>query len=294
MPAARSFHYPPLDAASLRAGCCLTSIGTLGYASRQPYPQSGHPKDFEFQWVRGRKLPDFALVLILSGRGEWEAVRGRRQKVIAGDAFFLVPGGWHRYRPDSATGWTESWLCVQGPSVHSLASSGLLPAHCLHLRGAVPRGVPEKLDRLRREVSAKSGTNLPSWGLRALTLILDCFEPSTPMSRPASPAASAADTALQFIRDHAHRPIGVRDVATGCGLERRTLERRFRRAGLPSVGRSIILERIHRSEMLLAETGMQVKEVAYACGFGSPQRMIYDFRRVRGTTPGRLRSRKTV
>ena len=100
--------------------------------------------------------------------------------------------------------------------------------------------------------------------------------------------------AMQFIRDNAHRPIRVRDVATDCGLERRTLERRFRGAGLPPVGRTIILERITRSEILLAETGMQVKEVAYACGFGSPQRMIYDFRRIRGTTPGRLRARKTV
>ena len=294
MPDSRSFHYPPIDAASFRAGCCLTSIGTLAYRPRQPYPQSGHPRDFDFRWARGRKLPDFALVLILSGRGEWESVRGRRQPVTSGDAFFLIPGGWHRYRPDPATGWIESWICVQGASVHSLVYSGLLPDQCLHLRGGVPRGMPDKLDRLKREVAAKKGTNLPSWGLRALTLILDCFESSALPNRPASPTASATDVAMQFIRDNAHRPIRVRDVAAGCGLERRTLERRFRGAGLPPVGRTIILERITRSEMLLAETGMQVKEVAYACGFGSPQRMIYDFRRIRGITPGRLRDRKTV
>jgi AraC-like DNA-binding protein len=39
---------------------------------------------------------------------------------------------------------------------------------------------------------------------------------------------------------------------------------------------------------------MQIKEVAYACGFGGPQRMIYDFRRVRGTTPGSFRTGNSV
>ncbi len=288
-----SFHYPPLDATSLRAGCCLTSIGALTCQAQQKYPQSGHPRDFDFQWTRGRKLPDFALVLIVAGRGEWEAERGQRETVTAGDAFYLVPGGWHRYRPAPASGWTEKWVCLQGASLHGLVGAGLLPDRCLHLSRGTRRGMEPRLDRLLRDVAAKPGTNLPSWGLRALTVMLECFEPVGKKDEPAARPDSATEAASTFIRDNAHRPIGVRDVAAQCGLERRTLERHFHRAGLPPVGRSIILQRIARAEMLLAETGMQVKEIAYACGFGSPQRMIYDFRRIRGTTPGRLKARKT-
>jgi AraC-like DNA-binding protein len=287
-----AFYYPPLDATALRAGCCLTSIGALAYQPAQRYPQAGHPKDFDFRWQRGRKLPDFALVLITAGRGQWEAEAGGRQAVGAGDAFFLVPGGWHRYRPEPSTGWTEQWVCVQGAAVHGLVATGLLPGQCLHLRGGIRNGMTGRLDRLRRDVAAKPGLNRPTWGLRALTVMLECFESEAP---PEPPAARAGETeaAMRFIRENAHRPIGVREVAVRCGLERRTLERRFLGAGLPPVGRSIILQRIARAEQLLAETGMQIKEVAYACGFGSPQRMIYDFRRVRGTTPGRLRAGKT-
>lgn len=285
--------YPPLDATALRAGCCLTSVGSLSYHPGQRYPQAGHPKDFDFRWQRGRKLPDFALVLVTAGRGQWEAETGGRQAVGAGDAFFLVPGGWHRYRPEPATGWTEKWICVQGASVHGLVAAGLLPGQCFHLRGGAQRGMTERLDRLRRDVAAKPGLNRPSWGLRALTVMLECFETDTPLEPPAA-RAGGAEAAMRFIRENAHRPIGVREVAAECGLERRTLERRFRGAGLPPVGRSIILQRIARAEQLLTETGMQIKEVAYACGFGGPQRMIYDFRRVRGTTPGSFRTGNSV
>ena len=285
--------YPPLDATALRAGCCLTSVGSLSYHPGQRYPQAGHPKDFDFRWQRGRKLPDFALVLVTAGHGQWEAVTGGRQAVGAGDAFFLVPGGWHRYRPEPATGWTEKWICVQGASVHGLVAAGLLPGQCLHLRGGARRGMTERLDRLRRDVAAKPGLNRPSWGLRALTVMLECFETDTPLEPPAA-RAGGAEAAMRFIRENAHRPIGVPEVAAECGLERRTLERRFRSAGLPPVGRSIILHRIARAEQLLTETGMQIKEVAYACGFGGPQRMIYDFRRVRGTTPGSFRTGNSV
>ena len=286
-----AFHYPPLDATSLCAGCCLTSIGALTYRPGQKYPQSGHPKDFDFQWQRGRKLPDFALVLVVAGRGQWETEQGGPQTVVAGDAFFLVPGGWHRYRPAPASGWTEKWICVQGASLHGLVVSGLLPDQCLHLRAGIRPGMEPRLDRLLRDVASEPGVNHPSWGLRALTVMLECFETESGTGPEPAQRAGVTDEAMRFIRENAHRPISVRDVAAQCGIERRTLERRFNRARLPSVGRSIILQRIARAELLLAETPMQVKEVAYACGFGSPQRMIYDFRRVRGVTPGSLRGK---
>ncbi|MFZ4483271.1 MAG: helix-turn-helix domain-containing protein [Chthoniobacterales bacterium] len=284
-----SFHYPPIDATALRAGCCLTSIGALTYGPGQAYPKAGHPRDFDFRWERGRKLSDFALVMIVSGRGEWEATKGDLQPLEAGDALFLVPGGWHRYKPASEHGWGEKWICVQGSAVHGFVSAGLLPGRCLIMEGVLRRDRVARLDHLRRDVAAKPGASLPSWGVRALAVMLECFETQRPIAPPEESFASTTATALGFIRENAHRPIGVRDVAVHCGLVRRTLERHFQRAASMSVGRAIILERIAGAEMLLTETSMQVKEVAYACGFGGPQRMIYDFRRLRGITPGRVR-----
>ncbi len=288
-----SFHYPPVEAAILRGGCCLTSVGALSYGPRERYPASGHPAEFSFDWKRGRVLADFALVLITAGRGEWETRDGGLTRVSSGDALYLVPGGWHRYRPVPATGWKEKWISLRGSVVHGFSRAGMLPDVCTHRPGGLRAHLESRLDRLVRDVMADRGSNRPSWGVRALSLFLECFGDQLPADSAPRHADSSIETALKFIRENAHRPIGVEEVSAACGLERRTLERHFERARLGPVGRRIIDERIDRAEMLLVETGMQIKEIAFACGFGGAQRMIYDFRRSRGITPGKMRRMKS-
>ena len=288
-----SFHYLPVEVNTLRGGCCLTSVGSLTYGPREKYPASGHPAEFNFDWKRGRALADFALVLITNGSGEWEAGTGGLTGVSAGDVLYLVPGGWHRYRPEFQTGWMEKWISLRGSVVHGFSRAGMLPDSCILQKGGIRSHLESRMDRLVRDVMADCGSNRPSWGVRALSLFLECFGDQEPTGGPSRHSEPAMETALRFIRENAHRPIGVSEVAASCGLERRTLERYFERAGLGPVGRRIVNERIARAEMLLLETGMQIKEIAFACGFGGAQRMIYDFRRNRGITPGEMRRMKS-
>jgi len=280
------FVYPPVTTQLLRSGCCLTSAGSLRIAPGQAYPGPGHPGEFDFSWEHGRRLSDFALVLIPSGRGLWEA--GERTRVEPGDALFLAPGHWHRYRPDTDCGWTEKWVCLRGFIPHSMVASGHLPEHNLHLRAAETPSLLARFNRLIARTLADPGSNAASWGSRALTLMLEVFESSA--TATPDPPASETELALRFIRENAHRPIAVNHVARAAGLDRRTLERRFQTAGLPPVGRCIMRERVQRAEMLLRETRMQLKEIAFTCGFESQQRMIHNFRCMRGKPPGALRS----
>lgn len=281
-----SFHYPPVDAASIRGGCCLTSIGELSYAPGVPYPSGGHPREFDFRWAKGRVIPDFALVFITSGEGEWQ-VRGRCSKVRKGDALYLVPGGWHRYRPSAAEGWVEKWLCLRGGTLHGFVAAGILPATCLHISGGILKDAEQRLDRLRQDALADPVRNQPSWGARGLAVVLECFEGTR--REDSLPISSLTDRALRYIHENAHRPLHVGDVSSACGVERRTLERHFAASGRSSIAQSIVAERVARAGMLLKETDLQIKEIAYACGFGNVQRMIYDFHRHRGMTPGQTR-----
>jgi len=288
-----AFHYPPVNSRLQRGGCYLTSVGTQSYQKGQQYPVKGHQKAFAFEWSRGRVISDFAIVMIVDGTGEWESPRGQKQHVSAGDLIYLVPGGWHRYRAAANTGWQEKWCCLSGSVVHGFVSEGILPDHCILVPRGTREGMEAQLDGLVRDVLAAPTGNRALWGGRALALLLEGFEKPQPMAQPAPAGNPITAEAIRYILENAHRPIHVQDVALHCGIERRTLERHFQRAGLECVGRRIIEERLVRAERLLTSTVLQIKEIAYTCGFERPQRMIYDFRRFRGSTPGEIRRQKS-
>ena len=95
--------------------------------------------------------------------------------------------------------------------------------------------------------------------------------------------------ALKFIREHAHEPIEVAEIAKHVAISRRTLETKFRGA----IGRTPALElrrvRIELAKKLLAETNDPITNVVFAAGFNSRQVFSSLFRRVTGMTPSEYR-----
>ncbi|QEH35171.1 Xylose operon regulatory protein [Aquisphaera giovannonii] len=91
--------------------------------------------------------------------------------------------------------------------------------------------------------------------------------------------------ALRFIREQAHRPLPVGEVARAASVSRRSLERRFRSGLGQSVLQQIRRARVERARALLARTGMPIGEVALASGFGEPKQLSTVFRQETGMTP---------
>jgi AraC-like DNA-binding protein len=284
-----AFHYPPVGAHLQRAGCYLTSAGALTYRSGEAYPVEGHRKGFAFDWSKGRTIPDFAMVMILEGEGECEFRPGFTETMQSGDLLYLVPGRWHRYRPNHATGWREKWCCLSGSIVHGFVAAGWLPGECRRVPGGLLHQEEHRLDRLIGDVARDPDSNHPAWGMRALAILLQCLGQTMAKPAPAHPDP-VIGAAIAFVENNLHRAVGVNDIAEFCRVERRTLERRFRVGGFGPVGQYLVTARIQRAESLLMDSSLSVKEIAFACGFGNAGRMIYDFRQHRGITPGRLRA----
>ena len=290
-----SFHYPPVDRQLLKLGCYLTSIGELHYPPNVKYPGPGHPQLYDFDWEKGRSsLTDFALVLITAGEGQFETSKVPLTRISSGNLIFLVPGEWHRYRPIRTTGWTEKWVCLNGHYLHHLRENRLLPDRSMLLKLADADALESLLDGLFVEVAHTPRQNRLGWSAQAIEIlfrVIDEFEHvRAPRAASRPPAADVlVDQALRFIRENCHRPINVNTVAENCGTIRRTLERRFAEHHERTVAHEIVHGRIERAEMLLADSKLPVKEIAFACGFGSAQRMIYLFRRHRKLTPGQIR-----
>jgi LacI family transcriptional regulator len=95
--------------------------------------------------------------------------------------------------------------------------------------------------------------------------------------------------ASRFIRDNAHRPIGVADVLARTGVSRSTLERRFRATLGHSPQREIARTRLKRVMTLLRETDWPLSRIAEDAGFDHPEYMMVVFKREAGQTPTQWR-----
>ncbi|GIW77755.1 MAG: XylR family transcriptional regulator [Phycisphaerae bacterium] len=96
-------------------------------------------------------------------------------------------------------------------------------------------------------------------------------------------------SAIKYIRANAHRSIQVEDVLREVPINRRALERRFKRAIGRSPAAELRRQRIEIAKQLLAGTDHSMADIARRAGFQYPQHMAVAFRQLTGLTPSEYR-----
>jgi len=102
--------------------------------------------------------------------------------------------------------------------------------------------------------------------------------------------ASLAE-AVHFMRDRLHEPIKVNDIARHAGLNRRTLEKRFRDQLHCTPLQKLRRLRIDRARELLADPALGIDRIAASTGFGDAPWFATVFKRETGETPSGYRKR---
>jgi len=281
MPSKQPFHhYLPISNAAIEWGLYVTGAGQVTTQPGQPYPPAVHPGPYDFRWQSGRTLPEFQVVLVSQGQGQFETTETGSVHVADESLIFLFPDVWHRYQPDPQTGWTERWLSFNGELAHSFMDRGpIQPESAVHsLRD--PQNVSAAFDRLLTSIHANPGQDSMLLSLHAMSLLTTAIEAAT-QDKLDSFAAGDTDEhhdplvaqAVDYIWTHSHYPITVPLIARELQTNRRTLERRF----AAERGHSILAEinecRLSRAKRLLEETNLPLKVVTHLAGFTSAQRM---------------------
>lgn len=301
------YHYLPVNDFAMRWGMYVTGAGRTVIPPGCEYPSPGHPSLYHFEWRRGRTLPEFQIVFISEGQGVFESRETGEIEIAPDSILFLVPGVWHRYRPDQKTGWKERWISFNGEIAHRLMNFKLIDPS----RAAQPARQPQQLvqafDRVLDKIHSHPTQNSILLSLPAMALVALAIEQATGESlQPGHRASLELDDVrdpivvqvLELIWTHSHRGLSVNQIARRLPVTRRTLDRRFQAA----TGRSVLEEihncRLSRAKRLLAETNLPVKTVAYLAGFPSAERMRVLFLQTESRSPFEyrrhvLRRRKT-
>ncbi|MEX2382271.1 MAG: substrate-binding domain-containing protein [Opitutales bacterium] len=95
--------------------------------------------------------------------------------------------------------------------------------------------------------------------------------------------------ALRLMKEHACKEYSIDWYAREAGINRRSLEIKFRNVVKRSPREVIVAQRIRHACMLLETTTLSVEEIAQRCGYQHPPNFTRIFRSQRDTTPGRWR-----
>ena len=291
-----TFAYLPVPEVVARLGLYVTGAGTDVVKPGARYPQQNHPELYNFHWRSGRILPEYQLVFISEGRGEFESKETGLLDIEPGTLMLLFPNVWHRYRPSAETGWTEYWVSLGGDLLFQWRQRGLFdvnrPLTTLRNSGNAIRHYREVIDF----VMTRPEQDAPILAANAMALVASALEQAQ-----TSPELLSGDDesirsrdrlvseSLRVIWNNSHQQLSVDMIADEVGVTRRTLERHFKKQMGKTLLQELVSCRIQRAQRLLRETHVPIQYVAYAAGFSSLSNFCKVFRREVGMTPGDYR-----
>ena len=278
------FRYFPASPEMRRWGLGITAAGHTRIAAGAPYPPSDHPDDHHLDWAHGRVLDALQIVLISAGSGWLETRATGKRRIDPGMVFLLLPQTWHRYRPDPQTGWTESWIEVQGPVVDQLLKAGTFQPGAVFHRGAIDVGLEETLDEIHRQARMGGAGFQPELSAAALQVLARCARVMQKNSNP-SRIQRAVNEAERYLIEHHAEEINVEALATQLGVAYSHFRRAFRAQTGFAPWKYVIHLRLNRARRLLASSDATLDDIATRVGFSSGFHLSTSFKQAYGQAP---------
>lgn len=271
-------------------GLGLTAAGHTVVKPGSPYPPVRHPDDHQFDWEHGRVLHAMQIVLITDGQGWFESRGTGRRRIEAGTAFALLPKVWHRYRPDLASGWVESWIEIQGPVVENLLRSGVLSPSSAMLRVPGAAGLEAALAAVHlRARSAAAGFD-PELAAAALG-VLASWERARLVRPERSRIVRVVSEAERYLAEHLAEPVNIEDLARRLGMAYSHFRRVFRVQTGFAPWQYVLNLRLSQARRVLASSDITLDDLAGRLGFSSAFHLSTAFKQATGVAPDRWRRR---
>ena len=269
-------------------GLGVTAAGFTQVKPGSNYPPGHHPTDHDFAWEHGRILEALQIVLIVSGSGAFE-MRGVASKPLVADSVFaILPRTWHRYRPEIATGWVESWVEVQGPVIVELLRKGVFSKQTVVRTGATAAGLDTALEALHAITrDAGPGFN-PELSACALAVVA-AWRRIGMIQEEQSQARRAVVIAERYLADHFSEPVNVQTLSKKLGMAYSHFRREFQHHTGFAPWRYVLHLRLNRARRMLVSSQSTLEDIAARLGFSSAFHLSAAFKRAYDVSPNQWR-----
>lgn len=264
----------------------LSNAGCTTIGPGEDYPPGDHPFSYWFSWDIGRRLREFQLVFITGGGGVFESEHAGIHAIHESTVFLLLPGEWHRYRPNQETGWQEMWVGFGGRQAPDFVRTFGLTlsaplrsvAGDLHFHALFQR----LLLLVEEEMSGYQDHAL------ALLAYIGSYLGFSALNNRYSelgipPLVQHMQRAL---RSDVANTFNVADFCSKSGVSYSFGRRAFKIYTGMSPGQYRLQARLEEAKQMLAFSSLTIKEIAYKLGFESEQYFSRIFRKKSGCAPG--------
>ena len=277
------FLYLPVSRRDRRWELYVTGTGHIVHAQPND-PNDSHPLPYYYLWENGRVLPEFTVLYIPQGEGEFESEETGLRSIQAGTVMLVFPRIWHRYRPKAEIGWTQYWMSFGGKYPECLMRRRLIsPDHPV-----LDTGTSDNL--LRPYLTLQEWVELETPGLQQLAAsnVLQILGSALAAKRNQEHGEELnvmIRQAKKTIVQHVEELVDMKELARSLGLSYNYFRNVFKQQTGMAPYQYHMQLRINRAKELLHGTEMSTKEVAFALQFESPYHFSRIFKQKTGMTP---------
>jgi len=250
-----------------------------------------------FQWSN-EGGPDYGILLLLSGRGEYE-VEGISGELLAQQALLFEPG-----KTANASGQDTALVLVTMSSAlvidyatrARLVGAGSAPSFKEHLIDSDKRLTQLLTDLAQELATEEAGKEII---ITALTeqVAIHLLRRHSRMRRSSELELSRVGLidrrirrAVEFMQTHLEQDLPLKDIAAASYLSPYHFARLFKKLTGTTPHTYLAGLRTTKAKSLLAESDLSVGEIAARVGYGSPSHFTKAFRQTTGLTPRDFRA----
>jgi len=285
------WNYLPVEKDTLLWGMHVHDSGSTSIAAHEPYPPRRHPDEYLFTWEKGRTLNEYQIVYITKGSGVLETSQTGRRRIEAGQVFLLFPGVWHRYHPNTKTGWDESWVGFNGEIADRIMGGFFSPKkpvlnvgfdqELLSLVRSIPDLIDLALPGYQQLMAARAMETIAL--LRSRALSYNAFDRET---------VRKVQEARYYLLEHNMEEIDMEELAKQLGLSYSHFRVLFKEQTGTTPHKYQINIRMQKACDLLLHSTYSISMISERLGFTSAYYFSRIFKQRNGCSPRAYRKRK--
>ena len=265
-------------------GFYVTTAGYTKVDTNQSYPLNNqHPDTHKFNWDSGRILAGYYLVFISMGEGIFESAKTTSCKVKEGMCFLLFPGVWHRYKPNSKSGWEEYWVGFKGYYPDRLMKK-FDPAHPF-----ITTGRSDQLLKLFHSLIEQIQQGAPGYHqmISGTTLQILGFIQTVSQfhEHNVGTTSKLVEEAKFLIREAVPSTYNIEQILSTLPAGYSKLRKDFKTVVGVSPNQYLLNLRLDKVKELLTNSGLSISEIAYQTGFESVSYLSKIFKKKNKVSP---------